>query len=552
MHCTDCLAGANMLRIWILAFSTIALGYSQTRDLIASGRLDDLHWPDFSDFQADVDAFYQPGGYAPVWSQNGSITPQASAIIDALQKSEAKGLNPEDYDASRWSERVANPDPVRFDLALTVSVMRYASDLHLGRWNPGIYHSGFDLHGEHYQLAELIRRLVNAPDVGSVLGELEPPFPGYRRTQAALQRYLALAREDDGALLPAAKFPIEPGTAYPGVPRLAALLRKLGDLPADAVVPETYCGPLVDAVRRFQARHGLDADGRIGKSTLDQLNTPLSQRVHQLQLTLERWRWMPHTFARPPIVVNIPEFELRASDQSYTTALEMKVVVGQAYRRETPIFAADLKYVIFHPYWNVPPSITRAELLPKIERDRGYLAANGYEVVTPEDQVVENGSVDDAVLAQLHSGKLSIRQIPGPKNALGSVKFLFPNEYNVYLHDTPSTVLFSRARRDFSHGCIRVEKPALLAQWVLRDSPEWTPARIDQAMHGATPLQVTLPQPVPVLIVYATAVVLENGEVRFFDDLYTFDAQLDELQAKGYPCCRWKPTSGARARRPHE
>jgi murein L,D-transpeptidase YcbB/YkuD len=541
--------------IWILAFSTLALAASEPRDLVVSGRLDDLRWPDFSDFQADVDAFYEPSGYALAWSRNGAITRQAIAAIEILKDADSKGLNPEDYDASRWTARMANPDPPRFDLALTVSAMRYASDLHDGKWNPGIYHSGLDVRSGHDDLAQLLRRLADAADentLRAVLLEIEPPFPAYRRTQAALQRYLAMARADDGELLPGAKTPIEPGASYPGVPRLATLLRRLGDLPSDAPVADTYSGPLVEAVKRFQTRHGLDSDGRMGKSTLAALNTPLTHRVLQLQFTLERFRWMPHGFARPPIVVNIPEFELRALNESYATELQMKVVVGEAYRRETPVFAARMTYVTFRPYWHVPVSITRAELVPKILHDPKYLAANGYEIVALDYETATNGAIDEETIAMLRSGKLAIRQVPGPRNSLGLIAFLFPNEYDVYLHDTPAPSLFSRSRRDFSHGCIRVEQPVALAQWVLGDMPEWTPERIEEAMHGARTFDVVLKTPIPVMIVYATAVVLQNGEARFFDDLYGFDAQLEALAANGYPSSRWNPTSGARAPHPHE
>lgn len=532
-----------MRTLWLLFLSTLALASSPTRDLIASGRLDHLRWPDFSDFRADLDSFYQPD-YAPAWSRKGSITPQALAAIELLKAAESKGLLPEDYDASRWTARLANPDPTRFDLALTICLMRYVSDLHTGRWNPRIYNTQ---DASRDALAPLIRRLVNEPNPGAILSTIEPPFPVYQRTQAALQRYLALAREDNGALLPSTKRSVEPGDPYPGIPRLAALLQKLGDLPAATPVPGTYSGPLIDAVKHFQLRHGLDPDGRLGKSTLAQLNVPLARRVHQLQLTLERFRWIPYRFARSPLIVNIPAFELRALDDSYRTVLEMKVVVGQAYRKETPVFAAEMKYVTFRPYWHVPRSILMEELLPKIERNPAYLAANGYEVVTPADRVAPTG---DDTLARLRAGKLAVRQVPGAKNSLGSVAFMFPNQYDVYLHDTPAQVLFSKSRREFSHGCIRVEKPFLLAQWVLRESPEWTPGRIADAMQTAKALKVDLKTPIPVLLVYATAIAQENGDVRFFDDIYGFDAQLDELQAKGYPRSRWRPTTGARARRP--
>jgi murein L,D-transpeptidase YcbB/YkuD len=241
---------------------------------------------------------------------------------------------------------------------------------------------------------------------------------------------------------------------------------------------------MVEAVKRFQARHGLDADGRLGKATFQQLNTPLSRRVEQLRLTLERWRWVPHSFPRPPIVVNIPEFVLRAVNDSYQTELAMKVVVGKAYGHQTPVFAAEMNEAVFRPYWNVPLTIQRAELVPKIARDAGYLAKNHFEVVTPRGAVVSNGVVDQTMLEQLRKGKLQMRQVPGPENSLGLVAFRFPNEYDVYLHGTPATELFSKSRRDFSHGCIRAEKPQALAEWVLRNQPGCTTKRIADAMQG--------------------------------------------------------------------
>lgn len=533
--------------------------------LVASGRLSGLRWPDFSDYRTRVRSFYEPTAYSLAWIRAGAATDQARAIVETLQNADAKGLDAEDYDGSRWGGRLAklhdagasstNADFARFDLALTVSLMRYISDVHLGRVNPGWFHATFDLANAKDDLPGFIhRRLIDATDVKAVLDEIEPPYKGYRRTEEALRLYLAMAHEDAGGLLPVPKTPVEPGSRYAGVAQLASALRRLGDLPADARMPtesNLYEGPLVDAVKHFQMRHGLDPDGRPGKATFAQLNTPLAFRIRQLQLTLERWRWVPHNFPRPPIVVNIPEFRLRAMNESFTTAIEMKVVVGKAYHHQTPVFAAEMKYVIFRPYWNVPRSIQRAELLPKLDRDRSYLAKNDYEVVTANDALVTNGVVDDATLGALGSGQLRIRQTPGVTNALGLVKFLFPNEHNVYLHGTPATKLFSKSRRDFSHGCIRVEKPEQLAAYVLRDRPEWTPERIANAMNGTKTIQVTLEKPTPVLIVYATAVVLESGEVRFFEDIYGQDAQIEALLAKGYPHPVWKPAA-AGSLRPHE
>jgi len=194
-----------------------------------------------------------------------------------------------------------------------------------------------------------------------------------------------------------------------------------------------------------------------------------------------------------------------------------------------------MQYVVLRPYWEVPYSITRAETVPHILRDPGYLAKENMEVVDSGQNVVSAGTVSGEVLDQLRAGKLFVRQQPGPKNSLGLVKFVFPNSYNVYMHDTPSTELFAKSRRDFSHGCIRLERPADLAAWVLRDNPGWTPQRIQAAMNGATTQQVNLAHPIPVLIVYATVVVPEDGLVHFYDDIYGHDAALEKALAKGYP-----------------
>ena len=534
--------------------------------LVASGGLPGLRWPDFSDYKTQVQHFYEADGYILAWIRDGRATGQAEAVIQTLTTADNKGLNSADYDGPRWAGRLANlnhadrPPPQRefaeFDLALTIAVMRYVSDLHFGRVNPGIFHPEFDAEHKEIDLPSFLEHsLIHAADVKAVLEGLEPPYEGYRRTEQALQRYIALAREDHGGLLPLTKKTVDPGALFPAVAQLADLLRRLGDLPESVIVtPDSaiYEGSLVDAVKHFQTRHGLDPDGRLGKATLAELNTPLSTRIQQLQLTLERWRWVPHSFPRPPIVVNIPEFELRALNASYGTELEMKVVVGRAYRHQTPVFAANMKQVIFRPYWNVPLSIQKAELLPKLDRDSSYLVKNRYEVVTLQGKVVTDGIVDEPTLALLRAGKLRIRQIPGPENALGLVAFMFPNAHDVYLHATPAMELFAKSRRDFSHGCIRAEKPRELADWVLRNQSEWPSERISDAINGSKTIYISLDKPIPVLIVYATAVVLPSGEVSFFEDIYGQDAELAALLAKGYPYSFAKSTSAGRDPRPRE
>jgi murein L,D-transpeptidase YcbB/YkuD len=470
-------------------------------------------------------------------------------MIQIFKQASLKGLNPEDYDASRWDGRLAkiqratSPPPdadlVTFDLALTVCAMRYVSALQLGRVNPQRLRFSFDAGSTKYDLPGFIRSdVLPASDFNAVLAKLEPQYLGYQRAEAKLATYIKLASEGDGQPLPVPDKGVRPGKPYAGMAQLVWRLRELGDLSADYVPPAnavTYDGAVVDAVKRFQRRHGLDRDGVLGKGTIAQLNTPLSFRVQQLQLTLERYRWLPPGFPEPPIVVNIPEFRLRTLRRQPASFLSMKVVVGKAYGHHTPVLSGYMRYLIFRPYWNVPISIQRAELIPKIERDRNYLASNDFEVVDTDRTVVTDGTVSDDVLDGLRSGALNIRQKPGPKNALGLVKFIFPNSYNVYLHGTPAVELFSRARRDISHGCIRVENPAALAEWVLRGRPEWDTARIQAVMNGDQTARVNLKQPIPVLIIYSTGVVEPDGEVQFFQDIYDDDASLKKALAAGYP-----------------
>ncbi len=513
------------------------------RDLVGAGQLAELRWPNFADYRKDVEGFYEASGFEDAWSRDGRPTPQALAIIEVLQHAQEKGLNPEDYDASRWSTRLQQlTQPgvaARFDVALTVCLMRYVSDLHIGRLNPKQVKFSIAERNSRYDLAQFLRQdLVAGTDINAELNAVEPQFHGYQRTRTVLNHYLELARQDEGTPLPVPAKALDAGSHYAGVPRLARLLRLLGDLPADAAVPadDLYQSPLVEAVKHFQDRHGLTPDGRLGAQTVKNLNTPLSARVEQLSLTLERWRWLPPEFPQPPVVVNIPEFRLRAVDASGKFVLTMNVIVGKALRHETPVFTKDMQYLVFRPYWNVPRSIQRSEIVPAVQRDRSYIARKNYEVTTLAGQFVTSGAISDEILEQLRAGKLAVRQKPGPTNALGLVKLIFPNEYNVYLHSTPSPQLFSQSRRDFSHGCIRVEKPEELAAWALQGKPEWTLEKVREAMQqGPDNVQVNLAKPIPVLILYGTAVTDETGTVHFYDDIYGHDATLKKELAKGYP-----------------
>ena len=522
---------------------------SALRAIVQAGSLSNLRWPDFSDYQKHVEKFYESYGYSLPWVKGMEPTPEAQQVIAVLLHADQKGLSAEDYDGPRWSERLAKlkpatahpteSDAARFDLALTVGVMRYISALHIGRVNPKHFDFGLNVEEKKYDLPEFLKdHVVDAQDVSAVLQQVEPPYPGYQRTIKALQTYLQLAKESDGTPLPAIQKTISPGDPYPGVPQLIRLLRLVGDLPADANVSAdgtVYEGALVDAIKNFQRRLGRTPDGRINAQTLADLNVPLATRIRQMQLTLERWRWLPLSYQHSPVIANIPEFHLRAYDENFKIALQMNVVVGKAYGHDTPIFSDTMEYVVLRPYWSVPHSIARAEFLPKLARDPDYLAKKGFEVVDSRQQVVASGTVSNEVLEQLRAGKLFIRQTPGPKNSLGLAKFIFPNNYDIYFHDSPEQELFAKSRRDFSHGCIRLERPADLAVWVLRNNPGWNMDRVRAAMNGTTTQQVNLAHPIPVLIVYATVIVTEDGVVHFYDDIYGHDADLEKVLVKGYP-----------------
>jgi len=524
---------------------------TQLRALIEAGTLPESRWPEFTESQALVRKFYAAGGYSLVWSQAGRPTPQALAMIALFKQARFKGLDPQDYDAANWDGRLRQlqvsasaSDLTNFDLVLTFCTMRYTSDLHSGRVNPHHFEFGLEVGGYTYDLPDVLRsRVIQAADINAVMRSFEPPYAGYQRAEAALADYLKLAAQGDGPGLPIPAKSVKPGAMYAGMTQLLWRLHQLGDLPAaggqlaapptSAGAPTRYDGVAIEGVKHFQRRHGLEPDGVLGPRTIAALNRPLSFRVLQLALTLERYRWIPPKFPQPPIVVNIPEFRLRTMRRQPASFLSMKIVVGKAYHHRTPVFAQDMRYVIFRPYWLVPLSIQRDELVPKIQRDPAYLADNDYEVVDDAKQVVTDGPISDDVMRGLRSGALSIRQKPGAKNALGLIKFIFPNAYNVYLHSTPAPQLFAKARRDFSHGCIRVQDPVALAAWVLRGIPGWTVEKIEATMNDPAydNFKVNLPKPIPVLILYSTAEVEPDGEVRFFNDIYGYDTELERALA---------------------
>ena len=522
-------------------------GEQELRAILQDGSLSDLQWPNFSDHGVSVKKFYQESAYTLGWSQSNEPTAQARELIGILQDAEQKGLDSEDYDGLRWDDRVralegkdghGETARVKFDVALTVSATRYISDLHLGRVDPESLHKDFDPEREPHDPGAFLRKdVVHASSVKDALAQLECPYAGYQRELAALKKYLGMAKNEVIDPMATVQKPLEPGQPYQESQKLVRRLQFLGDMPASVSAAgnsKAYSSEIVEAVRRFQSRHGMEADGKLGTGTIKEINRPMADRVQQLRLSLERWRWLPHNLAEPPIVVNIPEFKLRAGGIAGAPGLIMSVVVGKAMRTQTPVLEEDMKYMVFWPYWNVPPSILRGEIIPKIAKDRAYLHQNGYEVATQAGGVVTDGVVGDDTLAELRAGNLIVRQKPGPKNALGLAKFIFPNDNNIYLHSTPALALFSRTRRDFSHGCIRVEDAQVLAAWVLRNNPGWTKQRIAEAFTAGKQQQVNLVRTIPVFIVYATAVAEEDGRVFFYQDIYGHDEALAKLEQQAY------------------
>ena len=520
--------------------------------IVASGRLADLRWPNFSNYQPQLIGFYRPFGFEPAWVRDGQPTPQALALVEILQDADREGLRAEDYDASRWADRLAllrgpygELVEAHFDAALTICVMRYLSDLHVGRINPQHLGFEFDVSQKKLDLPQFIREeLVNGSDVRSEVAGVAPSFPGYGRLRDTLEHYVELEKADDGEKVPdpGRLGGLDPGGQYAGIAQLARRLRLLGDLAESATVSldsKIYEGALVNAVKRFQARHGMSPDGVLDSETVTEMNVPLGDRAEQIRLALERFRWLPYEFEEPPIVVNIPEFRLYGFKKGNQPGLTMNVNVGDQYDFQTPIFEDSIRYIVFRPYWYPPRGILRSEILPPLKDDPS-LEDNDLELVSASGKVIDRGNVTSAMMQQVQSGNLTVRQPPGEDNALGLVKFVFPNKYNVYIHDTPVSVhMFSDNERTFSHGCIHVQEPAKLAAWLLRNTPGWDLERIEYAMHkGKNNVRVNLASPVPVLIVYDTAVVTESGEIHFLQDIYGHDAELRKELAKGYAHAR--------------
>ena len=485
---------------------------------------------------------------ARTWCAGPPAQWPAREAVSLLADAASHGLAPDEYGATglqRLVEQLAtNPAaPAAGPLgdALTRAMLRYLADLHHGRVDPRRLHLDFAAPREdHFDAEALLLQALAAGRVAAAVDAAAPRLPQYRALREALAGLRSLVGHPawDQALppLPGAgrsRGKLEPGAAWSGLALLARRLHAWGDLDSPPPTPTAYDDGLVEAVRAFQRRHGLAIDGVVGTQTLAALQVGPAQRARQVELALERLRWTPVTQSPRMVTINVPEFVLRTYEvENGRVRLRgsMAVIVGRAAATRTPLFDEEMRYVEFNPYWNVPRSIARNELVPRLRRDPAYFERQGFEFVGPAGV---SGELTPEALERVLAGRWRIRQRPGAANALGRIKFVFPNRSAVYLHDTPAGELFARARRDFSHGCIRVEDPLALARFVLQPQPEWTDEAIRRATTPGPSATVALAHPVTVLIAYST-VVVKDGRTHFLHDLYGHDRTLDEaLQARG-------------------
>jgi L,D-transpeptidase YcbB len=492
--------------------------------------------------------FYERRQYAPAWLKDGRPTEAAQALRQAVQRAPEEGLDPAEYDLGplgpprdregrREDGQLEPRAAAEADLRLTHAFLKYASHLVAGRVDPRKVDGQWFGQVRTVDLGQVLEGAVRSGQVGPALDPLRPLHPQYAALKQALQRYREIAQRGGWPTGFGRLADLRRGGHGPGVSRLRARLVASGDLPPSAAAGDVFDETLAEALRRFERHHGLPEEARLGPGVVAALDVPVEERIRQIELNLERWRWLPENLGDRYVLVNVPSFQLDAYEGT-RAVLTMRVVAGER-DKPTPIFSDRMTEVVFSPYWRVPPSIAKNEIIPAILRDPGYLAKANLEVVKGE-HVLDASRIDWTD----PDPNVRIRQRPGVKNSLGLVKFVFPNQFDVYLHDTPADSLFQRLERDLSHGCVRVEKPVDLARWVLADTPEWTPERIETAMNSGHEQHVAIKRPVPVYILYQTAWVEPDGSVDFRDDLYGHDqAQIRYLPRS--PMLALAPTAAA-------
>ena len=483
---------------------------------------------------AALRSFYVRRQYRAVWSDERGPTRLADHLVEALQRADREGLRSEDYELAGIEAALAalrepdaatiTPDRLaKLDLLLTDAFLAYGSHLLAGRVRPDLRPEGL-AHRRSPDMAAALQAALESEDIAGTLDTLSPRHDGYRRLRDALARYRAVAAEGGWTAIPDGPI-LHRGDRGPRV----ALLRQRLRVEDDRGISrddDVFDEDVERALKSFQRRHGLTPDGTMGTATRTALNVPIERRIAQMELNLERWRWLPQDLGRRHILVNIAAFELQVVD-GRDVVLAMRVVVGDPDNR-TPLLTDTIQYLVLNPYWHVPRDIAADEFLPKVRENVSYLAQQRLRVFTDsgsDAREVDPATVDWSAFTS-SDFPFVLRQDPGAFNSLGRVKFMFPNPFSVYLHDTPARGLFNEVERDLSHGCIRVEQPVELAEYLLRQTGRWNRAALLRGLDDAVDLEVQLPEPLPVHLHYWTAWADENGTVQFRRDIYGYDAPL--------------------------
>lgn len=451
-------------------------------------------------------SFYQRRNFAPVWMADQQLSPRGQDALAQVAGAATEGLDPGDYHVAAITRMLAraNGDDralERAEVLLSDAVLLYATHLGSGRVDPRAVHPTWKLGRRKTDVIPALENALARGDLRGFFASLTPRSPGYARVRTALAALRAVEGRGGWNVVASARTPLKIGMRDARVIHLRNHLATTGDLALmQTSAPDLFDVNIETAVRRFQKRHAVHEDGVVGPETLRELNVPVRDRIRDLELTIERWRWLPDLGERFA-VINIADQRLMLID-GRRVILEMRTVVGKEAQR-TPIFSSRIEEVIINPYWNVPDSIAYKELLPKARRRPGFLAAEHIE---------------------WHDGRL--RQKPGPWNSLGSLKFNLPNDFDVYLHDTPARTLFDEPLRAFSHGCIRLHDPLALALYLLRDQPQWTAEQIACVVATQKETRIKVTNPLPVHILYATAWTDDSGELQFRRDIYRRNPEL--------------------------
>ncbi|HMB89332.1 MAG TPA: L,D-transpeptidase family protein [Rhodothermales bacterium] len=480
-----------------------------------------------------IQRLYKRRSYQPAWFYDTALRANAEDLISILRRANEEGLDPADYRLDAILQHIQDladtPEPeavAETDALLSFAFIDYASDLYNGRISPEDVDPEWYTETKQKDYAEILETALNQDNLAATLQDLAPVHKSYQHLRDALATYRTYAEQGDWPMIPEGEV-LHPGDSSSSrVPPLRQRLATAGYLD-NAGSDSRYNERLAGAVYRFQEEHGLVTDSLLGPSTAAALNISVEDRIRQIEFNMERWRWLPDDLGDRYVLVNVPGFRVYAYDDG-AVAESMNVVVGKSYAgRQTPIFTDEMEHLIFSPYWNIPPSIANDEILPNARGNRNYLTSNNYQIVSHYGPGAEVYDPYTTSLSGVVSGELRLREKPGPSNALGLVKFMFPNPLAIYLHDTPADHLFNKTERDYSHGCIRVERPVDMAVYALAGKPAWDRARIEEAMHNGEWQQVDLEQHIPVYILYFTAFADDGGSVQFYDDIYGHDEALE-------------------------